>query len=57
MSYSIVMLERRIVALERMPSAQKPLVIRGGLPRDYVPPVAFPKMVSVSVTKEPKANE
>jgi hypothetical protein len=42
MSYSITMLARRITALEALPSAQRPLRITGGLPRDYVPPKASP---------------
>jgi hypothetical protein len=33
-SYSLVIARRRIEALERRPSAQKPMVIRGGIPRD-----------------------
>ena len=42
MSYSLVLLSRRIAALEQLPSARKPLVIRGGLPRDYDPSAARP---------------
>ena len=34
MSYSLVIARRRIEALERRPSALKPMIIRGGMPRD-----------------------
>jgi hypothetical protein len=37
MSYSLVMLARRIAALEQLPSARAPLRIVGGLPPDYQP--------------------
>jgi hypothetical protein len=40
MSYSLVMARRRIEALESLPSARKPLLIRGGLPRDFDPRAA-----------------
>ena len=58
-SYSITMLARRITALEALPSAQRPLRITGGLPRDYVPPKASPAALPKkdSVTNEPKATE
>lgn len=37
MSYSLVMIARRIQALESLPSARKPLIIRGGLPEGFKP--------------------
>jgi hypothetical protein len=43
MSYSLTMLERRLRALESLPSARKPLQIRGGLPRDWTPTVLPPQ--------------
>jgi hypothetical protein len=40
MSYSLVLLRRRLETLERLPSARAPLVIKGGLPVGYDPGAA-----------------
>jgi hypothetical protein len=59
MSYSLVMARRRIEALERRPSAQKPIVIRGGIPADYrATRTPGPKSQNDSVNRpnEPKAR-
>ena len=45
MSYSRVLLRRRLEVLEALPSAQKPLVIRGGLPADYAARPPGPKPI------------
>ena len=58
MSYSLVMLARRIAALESLPSAQKPLRITGGLPPDYQPraaPSPGPKQTDSFATKPTKS--
>ena len=58
MSYSLVLLRRRLEVLENLPSARKPLVIRGGLPVGYAPPYPAPTSPKMdSVTKEPKAQD
>jgi hypothetical protein len=55
MSYSLVLLSRRIAALESLPSAQKPLVIRGGLPPDYAARPPGPKRTDSFAAKPTKS--
>jgi hypothetical protein len=63
MSYSLTLLRRRLEILENLPSARKPLVIRGGLPPDYQPrAVASPAITEVDrrgrlPMNEPKAPQ
>ena len=45
MSYGLTLLRRRLEVLENLPSARKPLVIRGGLPADYAARPAGPKPI------------
>ena len=55
MSYSLVMLARRIAALESLPSAQRPLRIVGGLPPDFQPraaPSPGPKQTDLFAAKQ-----
>jgi hypothetical protein len=55
MSYSLVLLSRRIAALEQLPSAQRPLRIVGGLPPDFQPravPSPGPKQTDSFAAKQ-----
>ena len=58
MSYSLVIARRRIEALERRPSALKPMLIRGGIPANYraPPPGSKPKTKSINRQKASSAT-
>jgi hypothetical protein len=60
MSYSLVIARRRIEALERRPSALKPMRITGGIPADNratrTPPGPKPNWFNVCLVNEQPNN-
>jgi hypothetical protein len=58
MSYSLVIARRRIEALERRPSALKPMRITGGIPANYrAPPPGTKKTDSLRPNKPSPARD